>query len=123
MYAALMLICAVIAVGLFWLRRSRHRRIYVLAGALFGLLVIGFFSLLDFWGEFLWFKVLGYSDRFWTSVTAMLGLSLAGCIFGALLSWGWPGSCRPGSFSAAGWPCFSGPLSVFCGATTIGRSS
>ena len=88
MYAALMLICAVIAIGLFWLGRSRDRRIYVLAGALFGLLAIGFFSLLDFWGEFLWFKALGYSDRFWTSFTAMLGLSLTGCVFGALLSWG-----------------------------------
>jgi len=88
MYAALILLCAAIAVGLFWFGRSRDRRIFVLAGALFGLLAIAFFSLLDFWGEHLWFKSLGYNERFWTSITAMLGLSLAGCLFGVLLSWG-----------------------------------
>ena len=87
MYSVLMLICAAIAVGLFWYGRAKGRRLPVFAGILFALAAVAAFSLLDFWGEFLWFKALGYNDRFWTSITAMLGLSLAGCLFGLGLTW------------------------------------
>ncbi|MCF8108817.1 MAG: UPF0182 family protein [Desulfohalobiaceae bacterium] len=87
MYFALILICAAIAVGLFWYGRVKERRLAVFGGLLFALAAIVAFSLLDFWGEFLWFKALGYNQRFWTSITAMLGLSLAGCLLGLGLTW------------------------------------
>lgn len=87
MYSVLMLVCAAIGVGLFWYGRAKGRRLPVFAGILFALAAVAAFSLLDFWGEFLWFKALGYNDRFWTSITAMLGLSLAGCLFGLGLTW------------------------------------
>ena len=39
-------------------------------GLLILLLTIGFFPLMDLWGEWLWFVAQGYESRFWRLILA-----------------------------------------------------
>jgi len=87
MYIILLLLC--LAAGV-WavatgLRRGLRARV---ALGLAGLVAtVAFFCLLDFWGELLWFRAIGYERRFWTLVI-LRGVSTAGCgLAAALVVW------------------------------------
>ena len=74
MYIALLI--AILAVGALLLRgRTLGRRV---AGAAVVAIGIGFFLLMTFWAEMLWFDQLGFSHRFWTFVSWRVGTPLVG---------------------------------------------
>lgn len=55
-----------------------------------GLLAVGslvFFSLLDIWGELLWFKALGYPARFWKVLFSQIVLAVVGGSLGFGFVW------------------------------------
>ncbi len=64
--------------------RARSRLTMIFAGALAAATAL-FFATLDLWGEWLWFKSLGFSGRFWTVLTTQVGLSLTAALAAALL--------------------------------------
>jgi len=58
------------------------KRSTVVNGIFLAALTVAFFAFLDFWGEALWFDALGYSSRFWKTVSAVAGFAVAGLILG-----------------------------------------
>ncbi len=73
-------------------------------------LSIGFFALLSFWSEMLWFSALGYSGRFWTAVFAYVGTAAVGAVFAGLAVFllTWPIPSKPPL--ARAWPEVLGVL-------------
>ena len=65
----------------------RGRRWEAVVGGLILVVVTAFFSLLDLWGEMLWFATLGYAPRFWTVLLAKVSVGLAGVIAGGAIVW------------------------------------
>ncbi|MEF8822900.1 MAG: UPF0182 family protein [Desulfohalobiaceae bacterium] len=82
MYIVLLLLLLLAAFLLTLSGMNRNLRGRALGGILLGLATVVFFAFLSFWGEFLWFDALGYSDRFITRIEAMLGYTLLGGIIG-----------------------------------------
>ena len=82
MYIVLLLLLLLAAFLLTLSGVNRNLRGRALAGILLGLATVAFFAFLEFWGEFLWYDALGYSERFITRIEAMLGYTLLGAIIG-----------------------------------------
>ena len=82
MYVVLLLLLLLAAFLLTLSGVNRNLRGRALAGILLGLGTVAFFAFLSFWGEYLWFNALGYSERFMTRIEAMLGYTLLGGIIG-----------------------------------------
>ncbi len=82
MYVAV-LILLLAASGWLLFQGARHRRRgrwiggAVLAGA-----TVLLFSIMDLWGEVLWFHSLGYGDRIWTEILAKALLGVGGLLLG-----------------------------------------
>ncbi len=79
MYSALLLVLlAIAALTLFnGVKRKDKSKVYI--GIITGLLSIGFFWFMGFWGDALWYKALGYENRFWlqifySTICTLLGL-------------------------------------------------
>ncbi len=58
-------------------RQSRHRAALGIGLLLFTFL---FFTLAAFWGNWLWFDAVGYSQRYWTVVWTKTGMTLGGAL-------------------------------------------
>lgn len=56
-----------------------------ITGVLLGFATVVFFWFLHFWGEMLWFRSLGYNDRFWTAILVQILFTAATAIFCWLL--------------------------------------
>jgi uncharacterized membrane protein (UPF0182 family) len=81
MYTIVMLV--LIAAGI-WLAVSggrRRRFLRMSAGILLAAGTIFFFWFMGFWGDMLWFKALGYSQRFWEVLMARALAGTAGAAF------------------------------------------
>jgi hypothetical protein len=85
MYVALLMIFLVLAAALVYLGSLKRKIAIIAIGCIIGLFTVFFFWLLGFWGEFLWFEAIGYSQRFWkvifsktisAAVGALLGLAI-----------------------------------------------
>jgi len=76
---------------------SKKRAIW-LPGILLGIFTVILFWFMGFWGELLWFRNLGFSERFWTIWSAQAGLALSAfiicSIFVFALTSGLKGSIR-----------------------------
>ncbi|MDZ7721510.1 MAG: UPF0182 family protein [candidate division KSB1 bacterium] len=84
MYIALLfLLLAVSAFILFKGIKTKTISLAVLGGAL-AVITIVFFSILDLWGEILWFQQIGYGERIWTELLAKVGFAAAA----AFIGWG-----------------------------------
>lgn len=82
MYILLLLAGIVLGLNLV-LRGTQRRRPRLIAyGLLTVVLTGGFFSLLDFWAEMLWFDATGYGSRFWTMVITVVGSAGVGIVIG-----------------------------------------
>lgn len=66
----------------------QRRTVKIVSGALLLLVAAGFFGLLSFWAEMLWFDAAGYGERFWTVVAAKAGFTAIGGVAAGLLTWG-----------------------------------
>ncbi len=82
MYGAIILVLIIITAGLVYLGISQKKKAGIVSGVLLGLFTLTLFSILDFWGEYLWFDSLGYTDRFWTAIGARIVMALIGAAVG-----------------------------------------
>ncbi|MCF8029979.1 MAG: UPF0182 family protein, partial [Desulfohalobiaceae bacterium] len=87
MYTVLLFLLLLLAFFLTLSGLNRNKRGRALAGIILGLATVGFFVFLEFWGEFLWFHSLGYSERFITRIEAMLGYTILGGFIGWAVVW------------------------------------
>jgi uncharacterized membrane protein (UPF0182 family) len=83
-YIALLLVLLAAAAVCLVLGVVRRRPGLAALGAALVAFTVVFFSLLSFWGELLWFRSLGYEQRFWRVLAAKYGLALAA----AAVGWG-----------------------------------
>lgn len=84
MYFALFIIFAGIAAYLFFTGLNQKNKGKVWIGLMLGLVVILFPQFMEFWGEMLWFKAVGYGKRFWTVTLAEAGLAVIAFLLGAI---------------------------------------
>jgi uncharacterized protein len=87
MYVLFLLI--LIAAGVVVMSHGLSGRRWWEAGVGILLLAIGpvLLSILNIWGELLWFRSLDFSSRFWTALAARLGLTAGGAIAGSAVAW------------------------------------
>ncbi len=85
MYSAIILIFVAIAFYFFYTGIKKNKSGKVAIGVAIGILTWVFFSYMDFWGEFLWFQSLGYSERFWAETFANVGFGVIGAGLGYLI--------------------------------------
>ncbi len=66
--------------------RKRSAPLFVLS-ILIAVLTFAFFWFMDFWGEALWFRYVGYPARFWKVFITKILLGVGGGIAGGLIMW------------------------------------
>lgn len=87
MYIALILLSFFAAVGLIADGARKRNAVRIRAGLLVGVGAAGFFALLAFWGEMLWFEAVGYAGRFWIAIGWQAGSAVVGAAVAAGLVW------------------------------------
>ncbi len=84
MYTALLVILFSAAGFLVYRGVASKRKTLLISGILFALFTAAFFWFMGFWGELLWFRQLGFNQRFWTIWLAKAGLFLSAFILAGL---------------------------------------
>jgi uncharacterized membrane protein (UPF0182 family) len=84
MYTLFLVILLAIAGVITYSGVASQRKAIWLPGILLGIFTVLFFWFMGFWGELLWFRNLGFSERFWTIWSAKAWLSLSGFIICAI---------------------------------------
>ncbi len=114
MYFVIILILFALSAGLIISGLNTKKFTIAAAGAAIGIISIIIFSMLNIWGEFLWFDSAGFASRFWISVRAKIimgvGGALAGFLFILILNMFHKGNpaikligCIVGAFIGAQW--------------------
>ena len=85
MYSAIILVLLAIAFYFFFTGVKKNKPGRISIGVAIGILTWILFSFMDFWGDFLWFNSLGYSDRFWVETLADVGFGAIGAVLGYLI--------------------------------------
>jgi len=85
MYTVIIAIALAVTAGLCLLGVRKRRWWMLVLGIVFGAITFGFFSLLGFWGELLWFDSVGYAPRFWKVIVSKFALAVAGGVVMVLL--------------------------------------
>jgi len=80
MYSVLLLVLLAIAAVIFLNGLKKRNKSNVFWGIFIGLLSLGFFWFMGFWGEALWFRSLGYENRFWLKIIYSGVCALAGIL-------------------------------------------
>ena len=80
MYTALILILVALALWLLISGIQNNKRSRTVLGVATGIFTYLFFWLMDFWGEMLWFRSIGFPERFWTFELYKYGFMLGGFI-------------------------------------------
>src|SRR6056297_2248888 len=85
MYLLIILILMGIASALIYKGIKAKQTFLSIVGGVLALLTVVLFSILDLWGEILWFEAIGYNQRIWTEITTKFGLGIAGAVAGWLI--------------------------------------
>lgn len=85
MYTVLIILLLFISGILIYRGIKKNKSGPVISGVLLFFFTIFFFWFLDFWGNMLWFKSLGYNQRFWTLILSQTGFAVTGALFGWLV--------------------------------------
>lgn len=85
MYVLLLILFLGIGAILTRMGFARQRPLLFWSGILVFLATLAFFSVLDFWGEALWFHAAGYGARFWTLIGAKAAAIAAGALAALVL--------------------------------------
>jgi hypothetical protein len=80
MYLLLFFVLVLAGVALAALGRARGRSSLLWGGIALAVAAVLLFSLLDFWGEVLWFEAVGFAGRLWTFVGWQAGAVLIGAL-------------------------------------------
>lgn len=83
MYTVILIVLLGIAAYLFLSGIMKQKTGRIISGLIIGGLTILFFWFMGFWGEMLWFRSIGYPQRFWTEILAK-GIFI---IVGAIIGW------------------------------------
>jgi uncharacterized protein len=85
MYTAIILILVFLAVYYISIGIKKNNVKKIVTGVLIGVLTWIFFSFMDFWGEYLWFQSLGYTERYLIENFANLGIGIIGALTSLLI--------------------------------------
>ncbi len=86
MYLIILSLITAAGIALIIFGQRTRRRLSIVLGAALLVATALLFSLLDFWGEMLWFRQLGYQHRFWKVILSKAGLAAVGAVVGGLLT-------------------------------------
>ncbi len=65
---------------------KNNRKSFIWFGSVFFVLTIFFFGFMSFWGDMLWFKEIGYQQRFWKEIYIKAIYIIIGAIVGGLVT-------------------------------------
>jgi hypothetical protein len=82
MYFAIIAVLFAISAGLILTGLNYKKALPTIAGIIIAIASIIVFSLLNIWGEYLWFESIGFISRFWIAVKAKLVVSMIAGLFG-----------------------------------------
>ena len=87
MYTLIFVVLA--GISIFFLYRGfqaeQKKKIWI--GAVLGLITLSLSWLMNFWGELLWFKSVGYGERFWIATLTQWGTALLSLLLGGGIVW------------------------------------
>ncbi|MBS3817907.1 UPF0182 family protein [bacterium] len=85
MYTVLILLLLSLSGLIIYKGFQKNKSGTVIFGFLLFFFIVFFFWFLNFWGDMLWFKSLGYNQRFWTLILSQTGLAVGGALFSWLI--------------------------------------
>ncbi len=85
MYSVLIILIVILVLYLLYSGISRKKKKLITGGVALAIAGYLFFWLMDFWGEMLWFRSLGFESRFWTFELTRLGFTIGGFVVGFLV--------------------------------------
>ncbi|MGB8489888.1 MAG: UPF0182 family protein [Bacteroidales bacterium] len=85
MYTAILMALLALAAFMIYKGFIAKRKLMLSGGILLVVSTAAFFWIMGFWGDLLWFRQLGYNERFWTLWLSQAGLFLGGFIVSGLL--------------------------------------
>ncbi|HED08474.1 MAG TPA: UPF0182 family protein [Ignavibacteria bacterium] len=88
MYNLILIGLLAIAVFIFLKGLKSKSKAIAIIGVLIGIISLGFFWFMGFWIDVLWFRALGFSNRFWIDIIYSSVFTLAGAIVSLLLVFG-----------------------------------
>ena len=80
MYSVIFLVLLGIAAIIFFNGLRTKNKAKISLGVIIGLLSAGFFWFMGFWGEVLWYKALGFGNRFWLEIVYNVICGLGGLL-------------------------------------------
>lgn len=83
MYVALVILVLLLAGILLYQGVQNKRPGKIVSAGLLAAGLAGFYGLVEFWGEMLWFDAAGYGSRFWTEIQVQIGAALGGALLAA----------------------------------------
>ncbi len=85
MYLLIILILLGSAGALIYKGIKAKQTLLSIIGGVLALFTVVLFSILDIWGEILWFDAIGYNQRIWIEITTKFGLGIACAVIGWLI--------------------------------------
>ncbi len=86
MYTLLLLILLGISAWFIISGIKNNRKSFIWFGSIFFVLTIFFFGFMSFWGDMLWFKEIGYQQRFWKEIYIKAIYIIIGAIVGGVVT-------------------------------------
>ncbi len=80
MYTGILLVLLAISFLILLNGIRKKNKLIIVLGIIAGLLSLGIFWFMDFWGEALWFQTFGFSSRFWLEIVYSIVLGAVGAV-------------------------------------------
>ncbi len=87
MYTAIIIILALFGIWLISKGIKKKKKPFLWSGIILLVATFAFFGFMGFWGEYLWFKSIGYNDRFIKEIAIKALMIFIGAVAGFILTW------------------------------------
>ncbi len=87
MYTAIFIILAGLSFFFIYQGIQKEQKTKVWLGVVLGIFTASLSSLMNFWGELLWFEAVGFGDRFWIATLTQWGMALFSLLLGGGMVW------------------------------------
>jgi uncharacterized protein len=87
MYSIVLILLLLISGFLIYKGIIKKKKSLSAGGGILGVLTLLFFWFMNFWGEMLWFRQLGYNERFWILWITKIGLFIAAFLVSGFIVW------------------------------------